>query len=242
MASTLAALLLCAVAVLQAHAQAVATPTDLVGTWNSKANSTSTGPDFYDPVNEKFTEPKHPGISYSFSADGNFEESYYRAVANPQNPQCPKGIIQWQHGSFQKFENGSLVLAPIKVDGRQLYSDPCSFKSAIYTRYNVTELFKRYEVLTDPYHKIPRLNLYKFDGSPLMPLYLAQSPPKMLPTSTLNPLTTATGKPAKVRRGELPSPHEVLFQRTKTGAYRADNWWWFGVIMTASGGMLYFFF
>ena len=37
---------------------------------------------FYDPVNEKFTEPKHPGISYSFTADGYFEEAYYRAVAN----------------------------------------------------------------------------------------------------------------------------------------------------------------
>ena len=37
---------------------------------------------FYDPVNDHFTEPKHTGISYSFSADGFFEESYYRAVAN----------------------------------------------------------------------------------------------------------------------------------------------------------------
>jgi hypothetical protein len=37
---------------------------------------------FYDPVNEKFTEPKHTGISYSFTADGFFESSYYRAVAN----------------------------------------------------------------------------------------------------------------------------------------------------------------
>ena len=37
---------------------------------------------FYDPVNDHFTEPKHTGISYSFSADGYFEESYYRAVAN----------------------------------------------------------------------------------------------------------------------------------------------------------------
>lgn len=37
---------------------------------------------FYDPVNDHFTEPKFTGISYSFSADGFFEESYYRAVAN----------------------------------------------------------------------------------------------------------------------------------------------------------------
>ncbi|KAH9868859.1 hypothetical protein J1614_007934 [Plenodomus biglobosus] len=242
MVSRLAALLLSGIAVLQVQAQTVPTPTDLVGTWNSKANSTQTGPDFYNPVDERFTEPKHPGISYSFSADGHFEEAYYRAIANPQNPKCPKGIIQWQHGSFEKLANGSLVLKPIKVDGRQLYSDPCSFKNSIYTRYNTSELFERYEVMTDPYHKIPRLNLYKFDGSPIMPLYLAQSPPKMLPTTTLNPLTTATAKPGKVKRGELPSPNDVLFKRTMPGAYRADYWWWFGVLMTASGGVLYFFF
>lgn len=103
-------------------------------------------------------------------------------------------------------------------------------------------MVQRYEVMIDPYHQKPRLNLFKFDGSPIMPLYLAQSPPKMLPASTLNPLATATAKPAKVRRGEMPSPHDVLFKRTATGAYYADHWWWFGAFMTASGGVLYFFF
>ena len=37
---------------------------------------------FYNPVEEKFTEPKHTGISYSFTADGFYEEAYYRAIAN----------------------------------------------------------------------------------------------------------------------------------------------------------------
>jgi hypothetical protein len=41
---------------------------------------------FYDPVNEKLIEPERPGISYSFSADGFFEEAYYRAVANRTLP------------------------------------------------------------------------------------------------------------------------------------------------------------
>ncbi|KAL6710952.1 Reversal of tor2 lethality [Coniothyrium glycines] len=241
MIARLAAVLLCGAALVQVHAQdAIATPTDLIGTWNSKANSTQTGSGFYDPVNEKFTEPKHPGISYSFSTDGYFEEAYYRAIANPQQPKCPKGIIQWQHGSFQKLTNGSLVLSPIKVDGRQMYSDPCSFKNSIYTRYNASELFERYEVITDPYHKIPRLNLYKFDGSPLMPLYLAMSPPEMLPTTTLNPLVTQTpAAGSKVKRADLPLNHGVVFQKNSV---RADQWWWFGVLMTAGGGALYFFF
>ena len=50
--------------------------------------------------------------------------------------------MQWQHGSFTKQANGSLVLVPIAVDGRQLYSDPCSYKTSVYTRYNQSELFE----------------------------------------------------------------------------------------------------
>lgn len=242
MLARLATLLLSGAALLQVHAQdAVPPPADLVGTWNSKAGSTQTGPGFYDPQKETFTEPDHPGISYSFTADGYFEEAYYRAVANPQNPKCPAGIIQWQHGKFSKLTNGSLVLEPIKVDGRQLYSDPCLFKNSVYTRYNATELFERYEVLIDGYTQKTRLNLYKFDGSPMMPLYQAKTTPEMLPTTTLNPLTTPTPAGGKVKRGDLPLNHGVVFQKTP-GSVRADQWWWFGVFLTAGGGALYFFF
>lgn len=74
----------------------------------------------------------------------------------------------------------------------------------------------------------------------MMPLYLAMTPPTMLPTTTLNPLVTQTAAP-KAKRGELPMNHEVLFKRTP-GAARADQWWWFGVFMTASGSVLYYFF
>ena len=54
----------------------------LVGTWTTKSRSVFTGPGFYDPVNDKMKEPQFPGISYSFTADGWYEEAYYRAVAN----------------------------------------------------------------------------------------------------------------------------------------------------------------
>lgn len=50
--------------------------------------------------------------------------------------------MQWQHGAFTLFVNGSIVLAPIAVDGRQLLSDPCKKDVATYTRYNQTEFFK----------------------------------------------------------------------------------------------------
>jgi hypothetical protein len=228
-------LLLAAGAVMHAQAQDF---TDLVGTWSSKSNSTFTGDGFYDPVNDHFTEPKHTGISYSFSANGYFEESYYRAVANPTNPKCPQGIIQWQHGKFEKLADGSLKLHPIKVDGRQLFSDPCQYKNSVYTRYNATETFERYEVRTDDYHKIKRLNLYKFDGSPMMPMYIAYTTPKMLPTTTLNPLVTATAT-AKAKRGLPAVDHEVLFKKSGN---MADAVFYAGVLATGAGGLLWWFF
>lgn len=99
MVSTTAALLLSGAAFLHVQAQTIPV-TDLVGTWSSKSNATFTGDvcipsaatkstwankapqGFYDPVNEKMFEPKHTGISYSFTADGYFESAYYRAIAN----------------------------------------------------------------------------------------------------------------------------------------------------------------
>lgn len=98
---------------------------------------------FYNPIDDSFIEPDKTGISYSFTADGFYEEAYYRAVANPTNPKCPEGIMQWQHGSWVFNANGSLSLTPIAVDGRQLTSAPCEDENhGIYVRYNQSELMK----------------------------------------------------------------------------------------------------
>lgn len=56
-------------------------------------------------------------------------------------PSCPKGILQWQHGEYTIEPNGTLVLNPFSIDGRQLTSDPCKSKNAEYYRYNQTEVF-----------------------------------------------------------------------------------------------------
>jgi hypothetical protein len=87
-------------------------------------------------------EPSRPGISYSFTYDGFYEEAYYRAISNPSDPSCPGGIMQWQHGSYVIGSDGSLTMTPIAVDGRQLLSTPCSSTHALYTRYNTTEKMK----------------------------------------------------------------------------------------------------
>lgn len=65
-----------------------------------------------------------------------------RLTALATSPQCPEGLMQWQHGTYAQAPDGSLQLTPFGVDGRQLLSKPCSYGSAVYTRYNQSEHFK----------------------------------------------------------------------------------------------------
>ena len=182
--------------------------------------------------------------------------------------------MQFQHGTFTKAANGSLYLTPFGVDGRQLLSNPCAHENSIYTRYNQSEYFQvcpetlkppspsqradvydciqRYAVYTDPYHNIPRLDLYRFDGSPMNPMYLAYHPPQMLPTSTLNPTSSpATATPSSTKSSKIkrsmggfefsqPAHHETSIKRR--GSLNADRWWWIGVGLTAVGSVGYFCF
>lgn len=167
---------------------------ELEGTWTSKSNTVFTGPGFYDPVDELLIEPALPGISYSFTADGYYEEAMYRVKSNPQNHSCPVASITYQHGKYQLLANGSLVLTPLAVDGRQLLSDPCgiSFTHAQYQRYIQPTWFKTYQVMVSPYYGRYMLQIYQFDGAPMQPLYLAYKPPMMLPTHALNPTDKAS--------------------------------------------------
>jgi len=236
-------------AVLAAGASLVVAQ-DLTGTWSSKANSTHTGPGFYNPTTDRLIEPSHPGISYSFTDDGHYEVAYYRAVSNPTNPECPSAIMQWQHGTYQKQSDGGLTLTPIVEDGRQLQSAPCQSKNSVYSRYNQSESFEKYAQYTDKYHGIPRLDLYEFNGAPLPPLYLAYKPPQMLPTSTLHPAggAKATGS-SKLKRsleGLGLKMHEdielVPLMKAHSPWLDADRWWWFGLGMTGIGSVLYYCF
>ena len=101
---------------------AVHAQTDLVGTWTTKSRKVVTGPvrrrailsmnidttliimrwtyanvtsiqGFYDPVGERMFEPDLTGFSYSFTADGHYEEAYYRAIANRKSPRTLSSIL-----------------------------------------------------------------------------------------------------------------------------------------------------
>ncbi|KAL4865549.1 protein rot1 [Aspergillus spectabilis] len=227
------------VASLLATVVSAANAADLVGTWTTKSRQVITGPGFYDAANDKLLEPKLPGISFSFTADGHFEEALYRAISNPQNPSCPQGIMQWQHGTYTVGSDGSLHLTPIAVDGRQLLSDPCSSSKALYTRYNQTEKYNSFIVAIDPYYDSIRLDLHSFDGSPMIPMYLAYQPPEMLPTMTLNPITSRKAK--RQVQGESDAPFDLRRLISKDTLVDPDRWLWVGVVMSAMGGVAIFF-
>ncbi|KAI9670962.1 MAG: Reversal of tor2 lethality [Alyxoria varia] len=230
----------------------------IVGTWTSKTGKVLTGPGFYNPNKEEMLEPDLPGISYSFTEDGYYETALYRALANPSDPACPKSMIQWQHGTFTQEPNGSLLLTPFAVDGRQMTSDPCKYDSSTFIRYRQPEVIKKYEQLLDKYNDRERLNLFQWDGTPTNPLWLAYRPPQMLPTSTLNPTSGATGSPSqtgsssksKVKRslgladaGEVeeivkPLNHKVMDDNT---LLNANVWFWLGVSLTGIGSALFMF-
>lgn len=83
-------------------------------------------------------------------------------------------------------------------------------------------------------------------------MYLAASPPQMLPTTTLNAATETSaalgGNAKRVKRG-LENPMEIPMQwRTDSDALgggkvvthiNVDRLWWIGVGMTGLGGLLY---
>jgi len=225
----------------------------LVGTWSTKSAKVLTGPGFYNPVNDSFIEPSHTGISYSFTLDGFYEEAYYRAVANPQDPACPQAIMQFQHGTVVMNSDLSLSLSPFSVDGRQLQSNPCSDLGkngkAVYQRYNQSETLSKWQVYIDPYTKLTRLDLYGFDGKPMNPMFLAYSPPQMLPTITMNPTETpAPAATGKVKRGEeaaVPFNKNAMHIKRDVSEqpfytrFDMNMIWWAGVGMTIFGGAAY---
>lgn len=154
--------------------------------------------------------------------------------------------MQWQHGSYTINANGSITLTPIQVDGRQLTSTPCQYDLGVYVRYYQPEYMKAYSVETDPFHNIPRLNLFQFDGSPQQPLYQAYSPPQMLPTETLNPTAVpkATAK-AKRDQSQITIHNDAPLNKNAVipakEPFDVDKIWWAGIGFVAVGSALFMY-
>ncbi|KAK9461595.1 protein ROT1 [Lipomyces oligophaga] len=224
--------------------------TSLTGTWSSKSRTVFTGPGFYDPVDELLIEPRLPGMSLSFTDDGHYEEAYYIVKSNPSEPGCPVAVLQFQHGTYSIETNGSIILTPISVDGRQLLSEPCDSTDSEYTRYDQWEIFTYWEIYIDTYHGEYRLDLKNYEGDYVKPLYLVYRPPLMLPTVTMNPTTSSTGSGSASSTASAVSTRMRLRRsfenRKRTNAVRRADWdadklWWSGMLMMITGGVGYCF-
>ncbi|ELU36874.1 ATP phosphoribosyltransferase [Rhizoctonia solani AG-1 IA] len=167
------ALVATAVAPLVALAQdivydAIHNATSIQGTWSSGSQHVRTGP-----------------VSiFSHTNDGFWEQALYRFEGNASYPQCIKGIVIFQHGTYQLNSNGSISLTPWWQDGRIQVQDPCAPVSNIITLYNQTEYMVQWRIFRDPTYG-PKLHLFQYDGAPLAPMFLVADPPNMLPTRVL---------------------------------------------------------
>lgn len=162
----------------------------------------------------------------------------YELNKTAKKPQCPSGVLQWQHGTYETADNGSLLMTPIAVDGRQLLSMPCDYTYAQYTRWSTFVMMKEYFIEVDKYRSEYMLQLYEGDGTPLQPLYLAYRPPQMLPTITLNPTSTASSN--KHKRG-LNSATQWSMLDAYVDKVDPNQVWWVGVFLTALGGAGYWY-
>lgn len=94
-----------------------------------------------------------------------------------------------------------------------------------------------------------RLDLYEFDGTPMNPMFLAYSPPLMLPTVTMNPTATATSTAKAKRTAGADSRPEPLnkdalhikrdVQPSLIHRIDLNMLWWGGVGLIVFGGTAY---
>ncbi|KAF8321978.1 chaperone for protein-folding within the ER, fungal-domain-containing protein [Cantharellus anzutake] len=159
--------------------------TPIGGTWSSGSGAVTTGAAFVNPLNFSFHYPKNAGIAWSFTEDGHFEQAEYQFNANGTQPNCITGVVLWQHGTYQWLSNGSIIANPIPIDGRMQVQNPCAAKSNVIQQFNTTILLQSWRIFQDV-QRGPKLQLYRFDGAPLHPMYQIANPPNMLPTETLS--------------------------------------------------------
>ncbi|KAL7418334.1 Reversal of tor2 lethality [Cryptotrichosporon argae] len=195
----LAALALAAAVRAQGDLSEANNVTSLQGTWSSGSGAVQTGGDFCTPAEDTFTYPNNTGISYSFTDTGFFEEAQYRYTSNATNPSCIQGYILWQHGTYQLNDNGSITLYPFGSDGRIQVQDPCAATTNVITYYDQITLYADWGIIIDQSTANYVLNLNRFDGAKMPPMYLVANPPNMLPTQYLTG-TNASGQTSSRKR------------------------------------------
>ncbi|KAK7025551.1 Reversal of tor2 lethality [Paramarasmius palmivorus] len=175
--------------------------TSIIGTWSTGNKDVKTGPDFANPSNVSFTYPPNTGESASFSGDNWYEIARFRMNSNASQPNCITAVMYWSHGTYTLNDNGSMTLTPVG-DGYQQIQDPCAPISNFFENINVTELITQWRIFMDPTFG-PKLHLWRFDGTPVAPMFQISTTPIMLPTTKLRNTTAASAGTGSTRKRSL---------------------------------------
>lgn len=175
--------------------------TPIVGSWSTGNKDVKTGPDFANPSNVSFNYPANTGEAISFSDDGWFEVARFRMNSNASQPNCITAVMYWTHGQYELNSNGSIILTPVG-DGYQQIQDPCAPISNFFENINVTELITQWRIFQDPTFG-PKLHLWRFDGTPVAPMFQLSTTPSMLPETKLRNTTAASAGTGSTRKRSL---------------------------------------
>ncbi|KAF9259077.1 hypothetical protein L218DRAFT_963947 [Marasmius fiardii PR-910] len=192
---------------------AIHNATTIVGSWSSGSKAVQNGPGFANPTNMSFTYPKVTGEAYSFSDDGWFEISRYRMVSNASEPNCITAVMYWTHGKYEILPNGTIITSPVG-DGYQQIQDPCAPISNMVENINNTEPFPIWRIFQDATQGY-KLHLWRFDGTPVAPLFQVSTTPNMLPTRKLRDDPVAPAGTGSTRRRR--SLYETVMRRSNAG-------------------------
>ncbi|KAN0063940.1 Reversal of tor2 lethality [Thecaphora frezii] len=185
---------------------------NITGTWSTGSGAVLTGIGFYNPVTRSFTIPPTAGESYSFTADGHWEQAIVKWIANPSEPNCPTLHAIWQHGTYEfQSNNDTLHLTPFWGDGHQYMSSYCNSQYAPsipdtgpttlggwmgvsdnvdghLAAYNQAEEYQLPMFEIDLHYgvSVDVMRLRLPSGRPKSPLYKYYDPPMMLPIERLH--------------------------------------------------------
>ncbi|GAA5869594.1 hypothetical protein JCM16303_000520 [Sporobolomyces ruberrimus] len=171
-----------------------ATQADIIGTWSTGHAAVLTGPTFGRPFNNTFNYPSVAGYSFSFTADGYFEQAQFTWNSNATHHNCIEAVVIWQHGTYQINSNGSLTTDPsvFPGDGRIQVQNACSATTTNIYYYQEPGLFANFAV--GDWRGKDVLRLAQFDGQLMPRMFLVDRDPSgyMFPSEYITNTSTGT--------------------------------------------------
>ncbi|KAH9012629.1 chaperone for protein-folding within the ER, fungal-domain-containing protein [Lactarius pseudohatsudake] len=154
----------------------------------------------------------------------------YQMNSNGSSPQCITGVMNWVHGTFTYNSDGSMTMYSFGNGFQQI---PMFRGLQFLGKLQRHGAYQQWQIFVDPTNG-PKLHMYQFDGSPLLPMFLISTTPNMLPTQPLcnvsSPSSTSSSNVSERSTNDAPPvdrlrkfitqlqrPHTALSATSHTG-------------------------